>query len=150
MPKPETDNYLYWLPEDYQENAQNITLDQDEKFYWDSLRIKRSALHQFAVYQWAAKIIEENKVRNIVDVGCGFVTKLAWLHDRFPELEFWGVDQPYAADLCKSHYNFGLCWALILKQTLKHLRSKPILSYLLMLLSILKTPTFFLIIFVRL
>lgn len=85
----------------------NITFDQEDEFYWDPSRVKRSALHQFAVYHWAEKLVKEHNIEKIVDIGCGFATKLAWLHGEFPELEFWGVDQPHAVELCKSHYNFG-------------------------------------------
>ena len=97
----------YFLPDGYRENRINITIDKDNSFYWDPERARRASLHQFAVYQWAAQLIRAGSINIIADVGCGFATKLAWLHDQFPMLEYWGIDQPHAVELCKQHYNFG-------------------------------------------
>lgn len=97
----------YFLPSNYRENSANITMDRDEENYWDPVRVERSALHQFDVYKWAEKIIKEDNMQRVMDVGCGFATKLAWLHKRLPKLEYWGIDQPHAVALCKAHYDFG-------------------------------------------
>lgn len=97
----------FFLPENYQENKTNITLDQNETFYWDADRVKRSYLHQFAVYKWAEKIIRHNNVQTVMDVGCGFAAKLEWLSKKCPQCSFYGIDQPNAVKLCEEKYSFG-------------------------------------------
>ncbi len=97
----------FFLPGTYQENRINITLDKDSGIYWDEERVKRSRIHQFAVYLWAKDIIRSRQIKTVVDVGCGFATKLAWLNNHFPNLVYYGVDQENAARLCRQNYNFG-------------------------------------------
>lgn len=97
----------FFLPDGYRENPVNITLDHGDGHYWDEDRVRRSAIHQFAVYSWAEKIIREKNVKTVADVGCGFAAKLAWLHGRCPDVSYWGIDQPHAAELCRRHYGFG-------------------------------------------
>lgn len=96
----------YFIPEGYVENK-SISMDRGEGVYWDPSRVERSAIHQFAVYKWALKIIQQNGIRAVFDVGCGFAPKLAWLDSQCKGVEFWGIDQPNAIELCKQHYNFG-------------------------------------------
>lgn len=102
---PHVDNYF--LPKEYKENPVNITMDKDDSFYWDESRVNRSRLHQFAVYQWAEKIVKTHNIKVIADVGCGFAAKLSWLYNKHPHLNVIGIDQPHAVDLCKEKHNFG-------------------------------------------
>jgi 2-polyprenyl-3-methyl-5-hydroxy-6-metoxy-1,4-benzoquinol methylase len=97
----------YYLPDGYQTNPVNITLDQDGAFYWNSERVRYSAKYQFPAYQWADAIAREKNVQTIFDVGCGFAAKLHWLYKRHPKKTFWGIDQPNAVALCRDHYKFG-------------------------------------------
>ena len=97
----------YYLPKDYSENKLNVTIDQDENKYWDEERVRRSSLHQHAVYKWANKVISDHDIRNICDVGCGYAAKLNWLHKQKPSLGYWGIDQPNAVKLCQEKYDFG-------------------------------------------
>jgi trans-aconitate methyltransferase len=97
----------YGLPAGYKINPINITIDQGDRFYWDPKRLIASSKYQFAVYAWAADLIQKKKLPVVADVGCGLAPKLAWLHQKFPDQEFWGIDQPNAIALCKKNYAFG-------------------------------------------
>lgn len=97
----------FGLPAGYKINPINITIDQGDQFYWDPVRVAASSKYQFAVYSWAADLIQKKNLSVVADVGCGFAAKLKWLHKRFPDLELWGIDQPNAIELCKKNYNFG-------------------------------------------
>ena len=99
----------YGLPAEYRINPANITMDHGSGFYWDPSRVRKSTSHQFAVYQWAAKLIRENDIKVVADVGCGFAAKLDWLRQSFPERSFWGIDQPNAIALCQGRYQ-GIHW----------------------------------------
>ncbi|HEY8189204.1 MAG TPA: class I SAM-dependent methyltransferase [Micavibrio sp.] len=94
----------YGLPADYKINPVNITMDHGSGFYWDPSRVRKSASHQFAVYEWAAGLIRRNGIKIIADVGCGFAAKLDRLRSSFPDRSFWGIDQPNAIALCQDHY----------------------------------------------
>jgi 2-polyprenyl-3-methyl-5-hydroxy-6-metoxy-1,4-benzoquinol methylase len=97
----------FFLPEKYQENPA-ISFDIDiNKNYWNSKRIKTSTAYQWSAYQWANNIIKKHKISKVADVGCGFACKLNVLYQNNPNVEFWGIDQPSAVDLCKKHYQFG-------------------------------------------
>lgn len=98
---------LFGISAGYKTNATNITLDQGDQFYWDPVRVAASSKYQFPVYAWAEELIREKDLSIVADVGCGFASKLKWLHQRFPDCSFWGIDQPNAIALCKKNYNFG-------------------------------------------
>ncbi|MBV7257571.1 class I SAM-dependent methyltransferase [Pacificimonas sp. WHA3] len=97
----------YFLPSDYQGNEARLTFDTQEATYWDEKRLGISLRYQHQVYALASKLIFENGFQTVFDVGCGPASKLAWLHDRHPEVEFTGFDQPNAIAFCKDRYAWG-------------------------------------------
>lgn len=96
----------FGLPKDYKTNPTTTNLQSGE-LYWDESRIDTSRAYQRAVYAWALQLIRQHKIGRVADVGCGFAAKLAWLHTQESSIEYYGIDQPGAIDLCRSHYPFG-------------------------------------------
>ena len=96
----------YFLPKGYLANPA-VSLDQNESIYWDQARVDNSLAYQAAAYDWALSLVHSYQLTSVADVGCGNAAKLARLHQANPAIETWGLDQPNAIKLCKSHYDFG-------------------------------------------
>lgn len=75
--------------------------------YWTPARIYASNFHQYQVYQFAGEIIAKHGVASVLDVGCGPGTKLAILHEAFPNVSYFGVDLSEAIEYCRKTYRFG-------------------------------------------
>ena len=96
----------YSLPPGYLANPA-VSFDQNGGVYWDQSRVDNSLAYQAAAYDWALCLVRQYDLKSIADVGCGSAAKLARLHRSMPAVETWGIDQPNAIDLCRSHYAFG-------------------------------------------
>jgi len=98
----------YFIKDDYVPNKEAVTRDEvSGKQYWSKSSIYSSYYYQFSVYQYAKKLIQEKRVEEVIDVGCGTGTKLALIHNDLPEVNFVGIDRKAAIDYCKKHYSFG-------------------------------------------
>jgi len=73
----------YFIKDDYFVNNRVITIDETSGGqYWNESRIYSSYYDQFPVYRYA-----EKNIKQVIDVGCGTGTKLAFIHNYLP-----GVD----------------------------------------------------------
>lgn len=98
----------YFIKDGYCANNRIITIDGTSGGqYWNESRIYSSYYYQFPVYRYAEKLIQEKKIKEVIDVGCGTGAKLALIHNNLPEINFTGIDQRATIEYCKEHYNFG-------------------------------------------
>lgn len=75
--------------------------------YWTPSRIYASGFHQYQVYRFAMDYIRSHGVRSVLDLGCGPGTKLALIHEKFPDLKYLGIDLPEGVAYCRKTYDFG-------------------------------------------
>lgn len=98
----------YFIKDSYSPNEQVVTIDEiSGKQYWNRSRVYSSYYYQFPVYRYAKKLIQEKRIKMVIDVGCGVATKLDFLHNHLPSVDFVGFDQQSAIDYCKENYNWG-------------------------------------------
>lgn len=98
----------YYLPEGYKENSVRTTMDTvSGTNYWDKSRLTASAVHQYAVYDYAARFAKDNKTQTIIDVGCGPAMKWASFHRDIPSTKIIGIDQEHPIQFCKDNHSFG-------------------------------------------
>jgi SAM-dependent methyltransferase len=103
-----TTTETYCIKPGYRPNGVPVTMDVvTQGTYWDPHRIASARYYQFGVYERAARLIRTNGLASLVDVGCGVGMKLAWLHERLPEVRVVGIDQPHAVEFCRSHHPWG-------------------------------------------
>lgn len=98
----------YFIKDGYKANPINITNDQvSNTSYWNEERIKAAASYQLPVYDYAVSYIYRKRLRSIIDVGCGVGRKLAYIHQKNPQLLITGIDQAKAIEYCTKAYDFG-------------------------------------------
>lgn len=98
----------YYIKEGYRENPTATTVDTiSGGKYWNNGRIGTSLYYQFHVYEFARNLIQQHNLSRIVDVGCGFATKLAYLNRQIPNLDIIGIDQAHPIEFCRERYDFG-------------------------------------------
>ncbi len=98
IPPPE----LFCLPAAYQQQNQIQTHDEfSTELYWNPARIASSAMYQHHVYKWAARLISENNIQSVLDIGCGPATKLAKMITPLC-IDITGVDLPHAIEVARS------------------------------------------------
>lgn len=101
-------NNNFFIKNDYIVNKEAITNDNvSGSNYWDEKRLYGSAFYQYPVYKFAKKIIIKNKIKRVIDVGCGPGTKLNIIKKKLKKVHFIGIDQKNAIDYCKKKYDFG-------------------------------------------
>jgi 2-polyprenyl-3-methyl-5-hydroxy-6-metoxy-1,4-benzoquinol methylase len=98
-------NEHYCIRTDYIPNKENITYDLPNTSFWTAHRIQGSYRYQWHIYKWAQRIAKENKVNNVLDIGCGPATKLMSLIS--PVATVYGIDQPSAIEYCIAQYGEG-------------------------------------------
>jgi SAM-dependent methyltransferase len=82
----------YGIRSDYVHRTENASLEHEAGDYWSPLRHTLSRHAQFPIYAYAAKLARRNRLRSVLDVGCGMGHKLVEL---FQDRErVVGVDQP--------------------------------------------------------
>lgn len=97
----------YCIRSDYQPNAV-LTHEQDSpEEYWTESRIRASLVYQYPVYMLAKKLIVERRIEKVIDVGCGVATKLELLHKSLPHVQYAGIDQEHAIQVCRERRTFG-------------------------------------------
>lgn len=65
-----------------------------------------ASLYQVKVYEFVKRLINKYKIKNVLDIGCGFGVKLNKII--FPVCDnIVGIDTKHAIDFCKREYNFG-------------------------------------------
>lgn len=98
----------FYIKKGYKINSVNITNDKvNNKKYWDRNRALSSEVYQFPVYQFLNKFIKKNKIKKLIDVGCGIGTKLTFINKQNPSLEIIGIDQEDPIKHCNKTYTFG-------------------------------------------
>ena len=98
----------YYIKNGYLPNENNKLLNnKPRKTYWNKERIILSYYYQYYVYKFALKLIKKNNINSIIDVGCGVGSKLKLIYNKFPDLNYIGIDQKSAIEYCKRKYNFG-------------------------------------------
>lgn len=81
----------------------NLANVQDNRYQDDEANSRK---YQFEVYRLARNIIKKHNVKSVLDIGCGFGTKLAKLI--YPLCHnIVGIDCEKSVDYCKNTYNFG-------------------------------------------
>src|SRR5688572_11201319 len=75
--------------------------------YWTPARIRASSFHQYHVYRFAQSLLDQGRIKSVIDVGCGPGTKLAMLHRAHPEVSYTGIDLAEGIEYCKRTYRFG-------------------------------------------
>ena len=97
-----TKNKLYFIKRGYK-----LNLDQEGKAipYLDCIEDSKS--YQVAVYKFARKLIKEKKLKNILDIGCGYGLKLKKFILPVCQ-DIVGIDQQHAISFCKENYKFGM------------------------------------------
>jgi len=95
----------YCVKSSYIENKKINKINIDGK-YWNSKRIKRNLYSNYYVYQFAQSVLLENRIKNLLDIGCGAGIKLSYFFkDLVPEI--YAIDADNAIKYCKNNYNFG-------------------------------------------
>lgn len=84
----------YHLPSDYEENPPTSLDEASQEEYWTRHRRKVANRFQEPFYEWVHKVIEEVSPSQVADVGCGTAVKLDRLAQKYPDVEFIGIDQP--------------------------------------------------------
>ena len=78
----------YFIKDDYFANNRVITIDETSGGqYWNESRINSSYYYQFLVYRCAKKLIQEKNIKQVIDVGRGIGTKLAFIHNNLPGID---------------------------------------------------------------
>lgn len=98
-------NEKYCIRRDYQPNKSNLTLENSDVVFWNEARIRSSQLYQWPLYALARDIVIDEKMRNVIDIGCGPAIKLMRLIA--PVANVVGVDQESAIDYCRTTYDSG-------------------------------------------
>lgn len=95
----------YFIKDGYEARDINVTLDDNrEEVYWTDEAINLNSYFQWSVYTSAVKIIKKNKLKKVVDIGCGAAKKLDLLIKPCAE-ETIGIDQKNVIDFCNKKYN---------------------------------------------
>jgi len=98
----------YYIKKGYIPNEENIILDiLPREIYWNKKRIIKSYYYQYYIYKFALDLIKERKIKSIIDLGCGVGIKSKFIHNRFPDLIYIGIDQKEAIEYCTTNYDFG-------------------------------------------
>jgi len=98
----------YFIKEGYRINQAVETMDSISGVdYWSKNRIKDAYYCQFPVYQYLMAFMRKNRLKSIVDLGCGVGPKLHYLQNKVPDIDITGVDQKAAIDYCMKTYKFG-------------------------------------------
>jgi len=79
----------------------------NHKKYWDKNRVLSSEVFQFPVYQFLSNYIKKNKIKTLIDLGCGIGSKLSYVNFHNPSTEIIGIDQDDPISYCKKTYAFG-------------------------------------------
>lgn len=103
----------YFLPSGYRVNNPIHYSMQD---YWTPSQIQNAKYYQAGVYKFAARWIRHRDLGSLCDVGCGPGVKLQMIHQKFPDLAIWGMDQPEPIEWCRKTYDFGKWTAMDLNQ----------------------------------
>lgn len=72
--------------------------------YWQPWRLKMSYYFQPESYRHALRIAKRNKIKSVLDIGCGPATKLVKFFKK-TNIEICGVDQKSAIDYCNANYS---------------------------------------------
>ncbi|MDC1081230.1 methyltransferase domain-containing protein [Flavobacteriaceae bacterium] len=98
----------FFIKEGYKINYVNMTNDKvNDKRYWDKNRVLSSSVFQFPVYKFLSNYIKKNKIKTLIDVGCGIGSKLTHVNKHNPNLEIVGIDQADPIEYCEKAYAFG-------------------------------------------
>ena len=98
----------YFIKKGYVPNKELKTLDSiSNEVYWNESRLRKSSLYQYYVYKYACFIAKKNKLKKIIDVGCGSGMKLNLLNKSLSDIEIIGIDQQSAVDFCIKNHSFG-------------------------------------------
>ncbi|MEO1236958.1 MAG: methyltransferase domain-containing protein [Planctomycetota bacterium] len=90
----------YFIKAGYEHRTRNATLEETAGDYWTPYRLAISRHAQYAVYRRAATLIRAERLRTVIDVGCGVGHKLAEMIAPLPEVEgLVGVDQPSCVEV---------------------------------------------------
>ena len=88
------DTNQYCVKPSYQHRTSNETLEEKAGDYWDKKRLTLSYYCQYAAYQYARQLIDQDRLQTALDVGCGMANKLVKLLS--PHAKTLDVDQPHA------------------------------------------------------
>lgn len=91
---------MYCIKEGYQCNIVDEEVSSYEDTVWNSVH------YQANVYRFAAKIITENGLESVLDIGCGHGMKL--VRYIFPVCSnIVGVDLQHSINFCEKYHDFG-------------------------------------------
>lgn len=96
----------YCIKNNYIHRKQNYTHDQyrqGHNTYWNLYRLLNARFYQYHFYRYAADIAMRQKIKTVVDIGCGPAIKLIELL-RPVVLEVIGIDQPNVINYCRKKY----------------------------------------------
>jgi trans-aconitate methyltransferase len=94
----------YFIKFGYRENNEKRKrIDPSGVVYWNSKRQEISHTFQYPIYLHAKKILIENHLGSVVDLGCGPAHKLAKLIAPYCQRTV-GIDQDDIISLCKKNY----------------------------------------------
>ena len=132
----------YHLPSGYKVNAP-ISLDEtSEEEYWTADRRNVANRFQEPFYAWVDTVLSKTRPVRVADVGCGTAVKMDLLAQKYPDIEFLGIDQPgfkakvrvgMRADLQELNLDSDLTWGgaavdvVICSDVIEHLGQPEIL-----------------------
>ena len=91
----------YFIKENYKPNRSNSKLNE---FYWNDDRISRTHIYpQYHVYKFCQKLVKNNEIRLVLDIGCGKGEKLIKLIKPYCG-EVYGIDEERVINYCKLIY----------------------------------------------
>ena len=95
----------FFIKSSYKPNTILETIEREDRKYWTSHRISQSYYYQYYIYKFCRKFIKAEKIKSVIDIGCGFAVKLMELI--YPICnEVYGIDQERIIQCCIKY--FGL------------------------------------------
>lgn len=96
----------YFLPDNYEPNVVNHTIETEHNNYWNEKRLKKAELYQWSTYNTAKKIFLRKKYSSVIDIGCGPAIKLMKNFSKISN-NIMGIDQESAINYCQKRYHKG-------------------------------------------
>jgi len=93
----------YFIKASYKPNSTIETIETEYRKYWTIHRISQSYYSQYYVYKFCRKLVKEEKLKSVLDIGCGTGIKLMKLI--YPVCdEVYGIDQQGIIQYCRKMY----------------------------------------------
>ena len=113
----------YFIKSNYKPNKKIETIETKKKLYWTNHRISQDFYTRHLLFKKIRKLIKKEKLKSILDIGCGPATKLMGiLYPICPEV--CGIDQERIILICRKKYNLNTFFSDDIENTTLSLKKK--------------------------